>query len=536
MNQNRFKWFMPGDLDGFFGLMIDNLIQILVLSFLLTTLCGVPGDFIYKVILPGTAISLLLGNLFYSWQAYRLGKKENRSDVTALPYGINTVSLFAFVFFIILPVYKKTGDYKTAWQVGLVASFLSGLIEMFGSFVAEKIRKVTPRAALLSSLAGIAITFISMDFLVRTFQNPLIAFLPFGVILLQYFARVVFPFRLPGGLVSVVLGTTLAWCSGMWGNPIMDAALLKGSTSQVGFYLPVLSIGDLYSALGLTDIWEYLSVIIPMGIFNVIGSLQNIESAEACGDSFNTRDSLLANGVGTIVGSFFGSPFPTTIYIGHPGWKALGARAGYSTLNGIFMTLVSLFGLLAFIQALIPVEAGMAIVLWIGIVIGSQAFEATPSRHAPAVVIGILPALAGWGMLLIQSTFNYADRSIVGILENAGVKETSHLWMSDVPLSLPFLPYPMGGLLSLSQGFLISSMIWASIAVFVIDRDFKKALITCWIAAVLAGTGFIHGFSLRGNDILNQFKPSVNSFVTAYVLLGILFLLASFFRKEPRKV
>ncbi len=88
MNQNQFKWFMPGDLDGFFGLMIDNLIQILVLSFLLTTLCGVPGDFIYKVILPGTAISLLLGNLFYSWQAYRLGKKENRSDVTALPYEL----------------------------------------------------------------------------------------------------------------------------------------------------------------------------------------------------------------------------------------------------------------------------------------------------------------------------------------------------------------------------------------------------------------------------------------------------------------
>ncbi|MDV6236278.1 NCS2 family permease [Leptospira ellisii] len=536
MSQNKFKWFVLGDLDGFFGLMIDNLIQILVLSFLLTTLCGVPGEFVYKVILPGTAISLLLGNLFYSWQAHKLAQKENRTDVTALPYGINTVSLFAFVFFIILPVYKKTGDYKIAWQVGLVASFLSGLIEMSGSFIAEKIRRVTPRAALLSSLAGIAITFISMDFLVRTFQNPLIAFLPFGIILLQYFARVVFPFRLPGGLISVVLGTALAWSQGVWGNPLMDGALLKGSTSQIGFYFPVLSVSELFSAFQLADIREYLSVLIPMGIFNVIGSLQNIESAEASGDSFNTRDSLLANGVGTVVGSFFGSPFPTTIYIGHPGWKALGARAGYSTLNGIFMTVVALFGLLAFIQALIPVEAGMAIVLWIGIVIGSQAFEATPSRHAPAVVIGTLPALAGWGVLLVQSTFNYADRSISGILENAGVKETAHLWMSDVPLGLPFLPYPMGGLLSLSQGFLLSSMIWSSIAVFVIDRDFKKALIACMIAAGLSATGFIHGFSLRGNDILNQFEPGLNSFVTAYVLLGLLFFLASFFRKEPRKV
>lgn len=161
---------------------------------------------------------------------------------------------------------------------------------------------------------------------------------PFGIILLQYFARVVFPFRLPGGLVSVVLGTILAWSQGVWGNPMMDGALLKASTSQIGFYLPVLSITDLFSAFQLQDIREYLAVIIPMGIFNVIGSLQNIESAEASGDTFNTRDSLLANGIGTVVGSFFGSPFPTTIYIGHPGWKALGARAGYSTLNGIFMT------------------------------------------------------------------------------------------------------------------------------------------------------------------------------------------------------
>ncbi len=534
---SKYKWFVAGDLDGFFGLMIDNLIQILVLIALCMGPCGMPQDFVFRVVIPGAAISLLIGNLFYAWQARQLAHGENRSDVTALPYGINTVSLFAFVFFIMFPVYLKTNSYKAAWAVGLVASFLSGMIEFFGSFVAEKVRKATPRAALLSALAGIALTFISMDFLIRTFQNPLVAFVPFGIILLQYFGKVVFPFKIPGGLISVIAGTLLAWYSPHFsGKTIMDPDALKSSFS-IGLYLPVWSGGELFAAFKQADIREYLSIILPMGIFNVIGSLQNIESAEAAGDKFNTRNSLLANGVGTIIGSLFGSPFPTTIYIGHPGWKALGARAGYSTLNGVFMTGIAFLGLMGFVSKLIPIEAGMAIVLWIGIVIGSQAFEATPTRHAPAVVIGILPALAGWGVLLLQSAFNYADPILSKAVEGSAVaSRIPNIWLSQVPLDQPIFPYSLGGILSLSQGFLLSAMVWASIATFVIDRDFKKAIIASLVGVILAGTGFIHAYSLRGNAILTPFELNFGPFVQSYLLLAGLFLVASFLKKEPRSV
>jgi adenine/guanine/hypoxanthine permease len=64
-----------------------------------------------------------------------------------------------------------------------------------------------------------------------------------------------------------------------------------------------------------------------MAVLNVIGSMQNLESAEAAGDKFDTRSSLLANGISAVVGVFFGNPFAPTIYIGHPGWKAMGARS-----------------------------------------------------------------------------------------------------------------------------------------------------------------------------------------------------------------
>lgn len=530
------SFFVRGDIDGFFGLMIDNLIQLLVIVGLCVGLCGFPMEFITSVVLPGVAVSLLVGNLFYSWQAYKIGVREGRDDLTALPYGINTVSLFAFIFFILFPVYRETGDYTMAWKAGLLASFLSGIIEVLGSFVAHRIRKATPRAALLSSLAGIAITFISMDFLLRTFQNPLVGFIPFGIILLQYFANVKFPFLIPGGLLAVVVGTGLAWLSGLWTTPLMEGAKLTVSLSEIGLALPGLCLTDVFSLLEASFFTEYLSIIIPMGIFNVIGSLQNIESAEAAGDSYDTRSSLFVNGLGTIAGTFFGSPFPTTIYIGHPGWKGLGARIGYSVLNGAFITIVALFGLMGFLSALIPIEAGMAIVLWIGIVIGAQAFQSIPSRHSPAVVIGLFPALAGWAVLMIQSVFNYADAHLQAILSTEGIQTAHHIWLSEVPLDQPFLPYALEGVLSLSQGFLLSAMVWASIAVYTIDRKFRLAAGWCLLGSVLSAVGIIHAFSLSGNAILSKFSlPASEKFALAYLFLAFLFYLSYYSKLSPKE-
>ena len=129
------------------------------------------------------------------------------------------MSLFAFVFLVMLPV-KLAAEARgadatqaalAAWQVGLGACLLSGLIELAGALVGDAVRRATPRAALLSTLAGIAISFIAIDFAVRTFAAPLMAMLPLGVILTTYFSGVELPFRIPGGAWAVWLGTALAW-------------------------------------------------------------------------------------------------------------------------------------------------------------------------------------------------------------------------------------------------------------------------------------------------------------------------------------
>ncbi|MFM2204869.1 MAG: hypothetical protein RLZZ560_264, partial [Cyanobacteriota bacterium] len=96
------RWFVAGDLDGFLGLGLDNLIQILLIVSLCRAVLGYPDSLVFGTILPATGISLLLGNGAYALQAYRLGQREQRSDRTALPYGINTVSLFAYIFLVML--------------------------------------------------------------------------------------------------------------------------------------------------------------------------------------------------------------------------------------------------------------------------------------------------------------------------------------------------------------------------------------------------------------------------------------------------
>src|SRR5258708_23358562 len=170
--------FVKRDVDGFFGLFIDNLVQLLLIPILCGGMCGMQGDgsrFIFAYMLPGAAVSILVGNVFYAWQAHRLAARTNRSNVTALPFGINTPSLIVYVFFVMAPVYEKTHSAEMAWQMGLFACLGSGVIEFLGAFVAGWIRRRTPRAALLSTLSGIAIGFISMTFPLQIFSPPVVA-------------------------------------------------------------------------------------------------------------------------------------------------------------------------------------------------------------------------------------------------------------------------------------------------------------------------------------------------------------------------
>jgi len=521
--------FVSGDYDGFFGLAIDNLIQFLLIVGLCTGVLGFRLDLLLRTVLPAAALSMVIGNFYYARKAQDLSAAEGRHDVTALPYGINTVSLFAFVFLVMLPVKLAAiagGESPeqaatTAFRVGIAACFLSGIIELAGAPIADFIRRVTPRAALLSTLSGIAISFIAIDFAVRTFQMPLVALLPLAVILTTYFSHIRMPLRIPGGAWAVAFGTVAAWLvSSVPGTRTpVSAAELSSIFDTVGFYPPIPVLGDLVA--GLTDplLRQYLvPVVLPMGLFNVLGSLQNLESAEAAGDRFPTAPCLTINGLGSIVAAAFGSCFPTTIYIGHPGWKALGARAGYSVLNGVFFSLVAVLGLSHAISVIVPIEAGMAIVLWIGIVITAQAFVATPTRHAPAVALGLFPAVAAWGVMILTQTLG-AVGNVTGNPGLAGLVLAK-------PEAFAAAGLQLEGLVALSQGFMLTCLVWASASACLIDRKFRAATRFMLVGAVLAFFGFIHAGSLSPAGGVYEIAPGAGArWSLGYLLSAAFFAL-----------
>lgn len=524
MNSNgksAMPWFAPGDIDGFFGLALDNLVQLLVIASLCQGVLGFSEELVYGRILPGAAVSLLVGNLYYARQAMTLARAEGRSDVCALPYGINTVSLFAFVFLVMLPAKLAAqaqgapDPARVAWQAGLLACFSGALIEMAGAFVAERLRRAMPRAALLSTLAGIALGFIAMGYLFHAYAHPAVGLSTLAVILLTYFGRVRFKFGLPGGLVAVVLGTGLAW--------LTDVAPVGTAPSSTGWRAPVPVLGDLFDSLRAEYLLTYLSVIVPMGLFNLVGSLQNIESAEAAGDRYPTRPALLVNGLGSLAACAFGSCFPTTIYIGHPGWKALGARAGYSVLNGVFMSFLCLSGTLGYIAWAVPVDAGLAIVLWIGIVIAAQAFQATPARHAPAVVIGMLPGLAAWGAFMAKSG-----------LRAAGMGDADGPPFSpDVLAGFAQADVWMEGGFALEQGAVFAATLLSAATVAVIERRFVQAGLWCWIAALLSWLGLMHSYRWAPGDTVMSLTPAW-PWVLGYAAMGLTFMSARWLAAEDK--
>jgi AGZA family xanthine/uracil permease-like MFS transporter len=285
--------------------------------------------------------------------------------------------------------------------------------------------------------------------------------------------------------------------------------------------VPVL--GDLAEALGGGHLAAYLSVIIPMGLFNLLGSLQNIESAEAAGDPYPVAPSLAMNGVGTIAAACFGSCFPTTIYIGHPGWKGMGARAGYSVLNAVFFTAVCLTGLLGAIQYAIPLDAGLAIVLYIGIVITAQAFQATPREHAPAVVLGLIPAVAAWGVLMVKAAFRVGSGGRDLTPAVAEQFRVGGVWVD--------------GAFALNEGFILTAMIWAAVAAAVIDRQFRTAGLWCAAAAALSVVGLMHSFRYDGSDTVMALGVPAWHWVAGYAAMGALFVAAPWVTEpaeEPR--
>jgi AGZA family xanthine/uracil permease-like MFS transporter len=467
---------VPGDWNAFFGFGTNILVNLLVLTGLLRFVLKMPDHIVFGRILPATGLMLCLSTVYYARLAYQLAKKTGRNDVCALPSGVSVPHMFIVVFVIMLPIASKTGDPIRGWEAGLTWVFLQSFVLMAGGFIAPIIRKITPRAALLGTLAGVSIAFISMRPALEMYMTPVIGLVCFAVILASWFGGVKYFRGVPAGLVAIGVGTAIAWGSTALGFNFGGLSVkgLTASVSNFGFSVPLPAVGHIFHG------FEFLGVIlvtaIPFGIYDLVEALDNVESAAVAGDSFPTTRVLTADGIISLIGCCMGNPFINAVYIGHPGWKAMGGRIGYSAATGATVLVLSWLGIISVIAAVIPVVAISPILLYIGMLMGAQAFQETPKSHAPAIILSLMPHLAAWGKLMIDNSLAAAGTSAAAVgIDKLG--QTGVLY---------------AGLAVLGEGAILSGLILAAVAAFIIDRQFMKAGSFALAGAVLTFFGFMH--------------------------------------------
>jgi AGZA family xanthine/uracil permease-like MFS transporter len=479
------KLWVDGDLNAFFGLFTNVLLNVLVLSGLSLYVAQIPAETVYGRILPALGVALPLGNLFYAWLAWRLAKREGRDTVTALPYGPSVPHMFIVVFVVMLPTYLIHKDWMLAWRLGLIWAMIVGVIVLAGVLVGPAIRKYTPRAAMLGTLAGIAIAFIAMRPAYQMFDGAWIGIICFAIILLNWVGGVRLPFGIPGGLAVVLVGSLLGWGAYALGmSDMMKPSAVVDATKTFGLHLPSFS-GDVF-AVPSNLVWPLLVTAIPLGIFNFTEILNNVESAAVGGDQFDLRAVLTADGVGAILGALLGSPFPPAVYIGHPGWKAMGGRIGYSLATGVCIALMCFLGLTALLLSLIPLVSIVPILLFIGLVIGAQAFQASPSRHAPAVVLALVPNIAEW-----------AKTQVDGALAAAGA--ATHPMSEQTLTEMAKNGVLYHGMETTGGGAVLAGLLLGAIAAFIIDRRFNWAAVYAFAATVFSYFGLIHSSQMALN-------------------------------------
>lgn len=504
----RYKLFSRNDYSAFWALFTDNLINLMVLSAVCQFVFSMPADIVFGRIVPGAAVAIISGIIIYALLAVYVAKKTGR-NVTAMPYGISTPVMFVYLFGVIGPIYWATSDALLAWQVGIGAGFMGGIVAALGAIVGPFLKRITPRAGMLGTLCGIALVFIGVVPMAEIFEMPLVGFTSMIIILWGLVGRFKLPFNIPAGLLALVVGTLMALAMGK----------TSISIEGVGFYPPMPYYGDMMAGIQyLFNNPELFLVLIPVQIYNFIETMNNVESAEAAGDKYPVAVCQVTDGLGTMLGALFGSPFPTTAYIGHPAYKRIGAHTGYIIGVGIIIPLAAFFGLLAFLSNMIPVAAAAPILVFVSISLISNTAASVKPSHMAAVAIAMIPHVSSflmtkWGSMMnalresgVENLPGLTDEAMVGAMLQQGAHVIGHQ--------------------ALSQGAILTGLIWGAIAASVIDAKFRNAGGFAIAAAIMSAIGIIHSSTLH--------MPEINGIVGGYFIMGAFLLAYPMFTKiEP---
>jgi AGZA family xanthine/uracil permease-like MFS transporter len=506
VSQHRF-W---GETTAFLALFFDNVGVLIFFSAILVFTFNYPAEIILTRMIPGTAVGICAGDLVYTWLAIRLRRKTGRTDITAMPLGIDTPSTIGIAYAVMGPAYIATRDAQLTWHIGMATLFMIGVVKIFTSFFGGWVQRIIPTAGLLGPLAGIGLLLLGFLPMIEIFNEAVVGMVALGLIFTTLMTKLHLPGRLPGVLAAVILGSGIHFALGYGGYlPEFTAPIL-----HMNFSLPVFSIDFLKT---LPQSIQYLPIAIPFGILTIIGGINNTESARLAGDNYRTRDILLTEAFTSLIAAFFGGVAQTTPYIGHPAYKKMGATWWYTLFTGLLIGVCSVVGLLSLFISLIPRAVIAPIFIFIGFEIIRQAYKDSPPAHSPAVSLSFLPVVASL-MLIILGQF-------MGALNATPDRLPVRLQIMHQTLTM------------LSNGFILTGLLWGSMLASLIDHKARLAALYCTVCAALTLFGIIHSVMPSGELYLPWRVTSTHAhymLAVAYLALSCILLSLTGKANNPR--
>jgi adenine/guanine/hypoxanthine permease len=514
-----YKWAAAGDINAFFGLMLDNVVNLAVLAGILVAGFGFPATLVYTRMFPGTALGVLFGDVVYTVMAIRLANRTGRSDVTAMPLGLDAPSTIGMALTVLGPAFIVAKSRMPAadaailaWQVGMAVMVLMGVFKLIMSFIGDRVRRAIPEAGLLGSIGGVGIALLGTLQLGEIYGEPIVGMMALGVIIYTLVAKIKLPFRMPEVLASVVLGACVYYALGALGLSVHHVAV---PTANFPVGLPLPTLGFLKGMP--IAVRDYLPLALPFAILTVIGGINVTESARIAGDDYKTRDILLTEAIATLIAGVCGGVSQSTPYIGHPAYKAMGGRAGYTLATGVFIGLGGILGYIAFMADALPKPALAPILVFVALDITEQSYHATPKRHAAAVTLAVFPSVAQLVQIFLSQVYN-------GALMSAAIDPVGTMKATGI-LNPDFIG-TVGVMVLLAHGFILTAMLWGGAVAFLIDRKIPAAAATLAACAVLALFGFIHSITPTGGIYLPWHTGSTLPYhwTAAYLAFAVLIL------------
>jgi len=513
---------LASDMNAGVAFFLDVVVNMFVLAGVLMGTFGFPGDVIFGKIIPGAVAGILAGNLAFNWLARKTIRETENEGITSIPLGLDLPTTFGMAFFVVGPAYGiglETMDSaeaaNQAWIIGMAATLWMAVIKFILSYFGRAMQHELPQMALIGAMAGIATVWLGAEAIYGVFELPEIGILALIIMAFSLIAGHKLPFNLPGAVLAIVVGTAIYYILAFAGAG--DGYVVQ-TMPDFSPAIPLPTLDGITGMFGIVT--NYIGIIVPFALLIAASAVNVVAGAKIVGDDYNPATVVRLDSAATAIGAIFGGVVQTTPYFGHATYKRMGARTNYALGAAGAMTVVGFAGAVAVASKIIPAAVIKPILVVVASDIMRLAFSGGSVRHAPALLFAIVPAI-----------LNYTHTKVSGLYFMLDAKAQAGLgadWMAGYML-----------LGAMARGYILTSLVWAALVVWVIDGKMLRAAVAAFAAAVFTEFGIIHSVLGSSAMYLPWAIPDLGGYETlphriagGYFIAGVMLLLFAMMKKE----